>query len=566
MQLGKMLDAEKNTGVEKPFLGNRSVQWTKIDCTDLGLIKLSTAELPKYRLRDGDILVCEGGEVGRSAIWKQQLDECYFQKALHRLRPKNGYSPELFVNQMMRYSATGYLQNFVTQTSIAHLPKDKFETIQIPFAPQAEQAAIAVVLSDADALIESLELLLDKKRQIKQGAMQELLTGKRRLPGFSGKWASKRLGEIANVKTGSRNNQDKVEDGEYPFFVRSATIERINSYSHNCEAILIPGEGGIGSIFHYINGKFDVHQRVYAISQFSEQASGKFIHLYMSTNFGAHAMQNSVKATVDSLRLPTFLEFEINLPPTLPEQSAIAAVLSNMDTELEALEAKLEKARQVKQGMMQQLLTGKIRLVTPTAASSNAATATASQTNPGHTKVFNEAVIIAVLAKHFANEQFPLTRFRYTKLSYLLHRHVEREATGYLKKAAGPYDPSTRYGGSEKIAVQSRYARTFGKGFLAGDQIAKAEDYFQKWYGPEPLTWLEQFHYAKNNDLELLATVDMSCEDLRRAGKPATVEGVKQVIASAPAWLPKLDRSVFSDMAIAKAIQKCDALFGEAQR
>lgn len=363
MQLGKMLDSEKNLGVEKPFLGNRSVQWSKIDCSDLGLIKLTSSDLQKYRLHLGDILVCEGGEIGRSAIWDQQIDECYFQKALHRLRPKNGFSASLFVNLLQRYAATGYLQNFVTQTSIAHLPKDKFETIQIPVIPKTEQEAIAAALSDADALIESLEQLIAKKRQIKQGAMQELLTGKRRLPGFTGKWETKRLGEIANVKTGSRNNQDKVEDGEYPFFVRSATVERINSFSHDCEAILIPGEGGIGSIFHYINGKFDVHQRVYAITQFSELVSGKFIHLYVSTHFGAHAMQNSVKATVDSLRLPTFLEFEIKLPPTLPEQTAIAAVLSDMDTELEALEAKIEKARQVKQGMMQELLTGKVRLV-----------------------------------------------------------------------------------------------------------------------------------------------------------------------------------------------------------
>ena len=93
-------------------------------------------------------------------------------------------------------------------------------------------------------------------------------------------------------------------------------MERINSYSHDCEAILIPGEGRIGSIFHYIHGRFDVHQRVYAITQFEPEMSAKFIHFHMSMNFGAWAMQNTVKATVDSLRLPTFQTFEMNLPPT----------------------------------------------------------------------------------------------------------------------------------------------------------------------------------------------------------------------------------------------------------
>lgn len=225
-----------------------------------------------------------------------------------------------------------------------------------------EQKKISNAISDMDSLISSLDQLIAKKRYIQQATMQQLLTGQRRLPGFSRAWEVKRLGDIAHIKTGSKNNQDKVEGGEYPFFVRSATVERINSYSHDCEAILIPGEGGIGSIFHYINGRFDVHQRVYAITQFAENVSGKYVYLYMSVRFGAHAMQNSVKATVDSLRLPTFQVFEVLLPPTKEEQAAIVEVLTDMNTELASLEARRDKARQLKQGMMQELLTGRIRL------------------------------------------------------------------------------------------------------------------------------------------------------------------------------------------------------------
>ncbi len=218
-------------------------------------------------------------------------------------------------------------------------------------------------MSDADALIESLEQLIAKKRQIEQGTMQALLTGKQRLPGFSGTWETRRLGEIAHIKTGNRNNEDKIEDGIYPFFVRSETVERINSFSHECEAILVPGEGKIGEIFHYVKGRFDVHQRVYAITQFSKNVSGRYVHLYMTLHFGAHAMENSVKATVDSLRLPTFQEFKVKLPPTREEQHAIATILTDMDTELAELETRLTKTRQLKQGMMQELLTGRIRLV-----------------------------------------------------------------------------------------------------------------------------------------------------------------------------------------------------------
>lgn len=174
-------------------------------------------------------------------------------------------------------------------------------------------------------------------------------------------WSVRALGAIAHIKTGSRNNQDKVEDGQYPFFVRSETVERIDSYSHDCEAILVPGEGGIGRIFHYINGRFDVHQRVYAITKFDPSMCGLYVHNYMRVHFGEHAMRNSVKATVDSLRLPTFKQFHLAAPSDF-EQSAIAKALSDAEALVDSLEQLLAKKRQIKKGAVQELLTGKRRL------------------------------------------------------------------------------------------------------------------------------------------------------------------------------------------------------------
>lgn len=258
----------------------------------------------------------------------------------------------IFCNLAGRYDEIRSLSNTGSQENLS---SGLIKKILIPLPPLPEQTAIATVLSDTDSLIQALEKKIAKKQLIKKGAMQELLKAKEG-------WEVKMLGEIADIKTGSRNNQDKEIDGEYPLFVRSQTIERINSYSYDCEAILIPGEGGIGSIYHYINGKFDVHQRVYKISNFLSNVNGKFIYLFLKKNFNQHAMKNSVKATVDSLRLPTFLEFEIALP-SLQEQTHIAQSLFNMDTEIEILENKLSKYKQLKQGLMQELLTGRIRLV-----------------------------------------------------------------------------------------------------------------------------------------------------------------------------------------------------------
>jgi len=234
-------------------------------------------------------------------------------------------------------------------------------TVTIPL-DSTEQRRIAAMLLDIDALIAVLEKLITKKRNIKQGAMQDLLTGKRRLPGFSGEWVEKTLGKAAlDIKTGKRNNEDKVENGKYSFFVRSQQVERINDYGYDCEAILIPGEGNIGQIFHYINGKFDCHQRVYKISNFVD-VDAKFIFYYLKMFFGQYALMNTVKATVDSLRLPTFVNFEMRIPQNTAEQTAIAAILSDMDAEIDTLTAKLTKLKYIKQGVMTELLTGKVRL------------------------------------------------------------------------------------------------------------------------------------------------------------------------------------------------------------
>ena len=240
-----------------------------------------------------------------------------------------------------------------------------------------EQNAIAAILSDTDRLLAALRALIGKKRAVKTAAMQQLLSGRLRLPGFAATdrlknselgeipedWEVVKLGEVARIKTGSKNNQDKADNGLYPFFVRSETVERINTFSYACEAILVPGEGGIGKIFHYINGKFDAHQRVYVIREFQNTVA-KFVYFAMVHSFGAYAMENSVKATVDSLRLPTFKNFQFAAPKSNSEQTAIAQTLSDMDSEIAALEARAAKLAQIKQGLMQNLLTGKIRVNT----------------------------------------------------------------------------------------------------------------------------------------------------------------------------------------------------------
>ena len=247
--------------------------------------------------------------------------------------------------------------------AVVHITTESIKSIAIPLPPLPEQQAIAEALSDVDDLIAALDKKIAKKRLLKQGAMQQLLTGKKRLPGFTDEWVEKKLGDISRIKTGSRNGDEAIENGKYPFFVRSQKIYSIDSYSFEGEAILVPGEGGIGNIFHYVNGKFDYHQRVYKISNFSDSICGKYVYFYMSRYFGEYALSLTVKATVDSLRLPTFKEFVIKAPVDIKEQQAIAAILSDMDKEIANLEKQRENYSLLKSGMMQKLLTGQIRII-----------------------------------------------------------------------------------------------------------------------------------------------------------------------------------------------------------
>ena len=176
-------------------------------------------------------------------------------------------------------------------------------------------------------------------------------------------WRVVKIKDHAAIKTGKRNTQDRVADGQYPFFVRSQVIERINSYSFDGEAVLTAGDGvGTGKVFHYINSRFDFHQRVYKISDFSPDLNGFFFFLVFSTRFYDRIMSMTAKSSVDSVRLEMIADMQIPLPPTVDEQRAIAGALSNVDALIGAMDKLIAKKRDLKQAAMQQLLTGQKRL------------------------------------------------------------------------------------------------------------------------------------------------------------------------------------------------------------
>ncbi|MEF3812743.1 restriction endonuclease subunit S [Acinetobacter baumannii] len=174
-------------------------------------------------------------------------------------------------------------------------------------------------------------------------------------------WVTSFIGDECKITTGNKDTQNKIDGGKYPFFVRSQTVERINTYSKDCEAILTSGDGvGVGKNYHYINGKFDFHQRVYCLYDFSNQLLGKYLYIYFSNYFFDRVKRLSAKNSVDSVRMDMISKMEIKLP-SLVEQTKIASFLSTVDEKISQLTQKHELLSQYKQGMMQKLFSQQIR-------------------------------------------------------------------------------------------------------------------------------------------------------------------------------------------------------------
>ena len=150
------------------------------------------------------------------------------------------------------------------------------------------------------------------------------------LGSFACTWEQHKAKELCNIGTGKSNTQDQVEDGIYPFYIRSDIPVKSNKYLYDCEAVITIGEGNIGKVFHYVNGKFDLHQRCYKMTDFQD-IWGKYFYYFFSTRFYDRAMKMTAKATVDSVRLEMISEMDIFKPTEIYEQKKIAEFFTSLD-------------------------------------------------------------------------------------------------------------------------------------------------------------------------------------------------------------------------------------------
>ena len=395
VRAGKAL-AAYGPGSPRPYLRTKNVFDGRIDIHDVLFMPMTDTDFARYRLLSGDVLLNEGQSlelVGRCAVYRNDyLGPCAIQNQLVRFRAGQGVSGP-FAGHLFRHcQATGVFAKIALQTtSVAHLGVSRFAKLQLAWpAEYDEQEAIASALSDTDALIESLEQLVAKKRQLKLGAMQELLNGRRRLPVFGGEWKIYRFDQLfAILRNGSNSRSELSPHGEVayvhygdvhthpssalnPHTLRSyIRREKVRSLPRLADGDLLMADasedtdaiGKAVEVFGLAGTEAVAGLHTIALrghkSLLADGFKGYIQHLP-----GVHEalVRLATGVSVYGITKSGVKTIEVAIPKP-EEQSAIAAVLSDMDAELAALDAKLAKARLVKQGMMQELLTGRVRLL-----------------------------------------------------------------------------------------------------------------------------------------------------------------------------------------------------------
>ena len=339
--------------------------------------------LKSYLLRPGDIVFSRVGSVDRNALVSHDEDGWLFSGRLLRVRIS---SEDLTSARYLSYhlhteSFKKRVHSLAVGQTMASLNTQILRAVQVVLPPLLEQHAIAAVLSDADELIRSLEALIAKKQDTKQAAIQQLLTGRTRLPGFGGEWPEGRLGDIAQLHR-EHVVPDPASDAPYMHFslpaydagqrpaMEPSSAIRSGKFRVPNDAILVsrlnpriarvwaPTCGGSNAIasteFLVLTPRTSVN-RMFLYSLCSSPQFWEGMLLVVTGTTGSHQRVNRD----DAMKLP------VRFPEDPSEQRAIATVLSDMDAEIAALEHRLDKTRAIKQGMMQQLLTGSIRLPIP---------------------------------------------------------------------------------------------------------------------------------------------------------------------------------------------------------
>ena len=465
----------------------------------------------------GDFLVSTMGTIGKCAIVPSGIHRGIMDSHLLRLR----FRPIINKDWFAYFFASDITQKQISLLSVGGimdgLSSKIIKNIQVVRpTDEMEQTRIATALSNIDALISELGKLIEKKRAIKQGAMQQLLTGKKRLKGFSEPWLEKKLGEICDVKRGVRVTREALTtEGQYPVFQNTNyPLGYFNKYNVAANTPFVIVGGSAGLVGFSKNNYWAADDCAYFDN--CEELNLVFLYYILLLR------QNEIKRHVRTASVPRLdkknIEDIVLSTPLLSEQSAIASVLTSMDNEISALEAKKAKFEQIKQGMMQQLLTGKIRLV-ETTVKTNATSANVH---------FRRSVLAAEIAERLYEEP-TFGHVKMEKMLFLTERlcHIDI-GSHYHRDAAGPYDNRALRSIDSQLKKQKWFdvKRTEkGNRYVPMQNCGKHKTYFNKYFSAVLPTFdkiIDTFKTQNTERCEIVATLYSAWEDLLHSNKPFT--------------------------------------------
>ena len=306
------------------------------------------------------------------------VSPAYFTCKLH------GVNPQFFSRAIRSKAYVGFFMQYSKGIRVDQWDLDPSSMKDIPFIlpPFDEQTAIANYLDTATAKIDAaiaqqqkmIDLLNERKQIIINRAVTKGLNPNARMKDSGVEWIGEvpehwemmRMRYICSITTGNKDTINRVDDGLYPFYVRSPKVERINTYSYDGEAVLMAGDGvGAGKVFHYVNGKFDYHQRVYNFYNI-KKIKAKLLYYYMKSHFRYVIEQLSAKSTVDSVRLNMIQDFLVVIPPMQEQLDLIEYLdsqMKNLDDSISMFENQISLLQERKQIIINEVVTGKVKVV-----------------------------------------------------------------------------------------------------------------------------------------------------------------------------------------------------------
>ncbi|WP_298997504.1 restriction endonuclease subunit S [uncultured Tenacibaculum sp.] len=351
-------------------LGGKHIQNQKLDLSDPTYLNWEKYyESPEIMVEVGHIIFSQRGSLGDCALIDEEIGKATINPSMVLLKDITCNEKFLYYILIGKYIQRE-VERISTNTAVPMLSQKQIKEFPFFKPSPKEQQKIANCLSSLDEVITAETKKLDLLQEHKKGLLQQLfpqvgdvLSGvevrkqpKYRFPDFEndGDWKETTLKDICDITNGKSNAQDHIENGEYPLFDRSEVIKASDKFLFDCEAVILPGEG-MRFIPKYYSGKFDLHQRAYALKDFN--CNGKYVYYYMLANSNLLASK-AVQSTVLSLRLPILQKFPIIIPigdKGKLEQQKIANCLSSVDELIEAQTQKIEDLHEHKKGLLQQL-------------------------------------------------------------------------------------------------------------------------------------------------------------------------------------------------------------------